>query len=210
MSPRLPELGRVHLCDCLEGMKALPENSIDTILTDPPYGLEFMGKEWDKLVPERGRHAGTERKMFGDFKEKAMHSLPNLSQKKNPKCKKCGRYKFDRERKNATQRDCNHEWENRHFGNEQYAWHLAWASEALRVAKPGAILLTFGGTRTFHRLACAIEDAGWEIRDTVMWVYGSGFPKSLNLVKAIQNEAERQMREQGAEGDIEWEDDDAV
>jgi len=53
--------------------------------------------------------------------------------------------------------------------------------EALRVAKPGAHLLAFGGTRTFHRLACAIEDAGWEIRDTVMWVYGSGFPKSHNM-----------------------------
>ncbi len=53
--------------------------------------------------------------------------------------------------------------------------------EALRVCKPGAFLLAFGGTRTFHRLACAIEDAGWEIRDTIMWVYGSGFPKSHNL-----------------------------
>ena len=56
--------------------------------------------------------------------------------------------------------------------------------EALRVAKPGAHLLAFGGTRTFHRLACAIEDAGWEIRDTIMWVYGSGFPKSLDVSKA--------------------------
>ena len=59
--------------------------------------------------------------------------------------------------------------------------------EALRVAKPGAHLLAFGGTRTFHRLTCAIEDAGWEIRDCVMWVYGSGFPKSLNVSKAIDN-----------------------
>lgn len=55
-----------------------------------------------------------------------------------------------------------------------------WAA-VLGAAKPGAHLLAFGGTRTFHRLACAIEDAGWEIRDTVMWVYGSGFPKSHNL-----------------------------
>jgi site-specific DNA-methyltransferase (adenine-specific) len=57
--------------------------------------------------------------------------------------------------------------------------------EALRVAKPGAHLLAFGGTRTFHRLVCAIEDAGWEIRDTIMWVYGQGMPKSLNVAKAI-------------------------
>ena len=61
--------------------------------------------------------------------------------------------------------------------------------EALRVAKPGAHLLAFGGTRTYHRLACAIEDAGWEIRDCVMWVYGSGFPKSHDVSKAIDKAA---------------------
>jgi len=60
--------------------------------------------------------------------------------------------------------------------------------EALRVAKPGAHLLAFGGTRTYHRLACAIEDAGWEIRDCVMWVYGSGFPKSHDVGKAIDKQ----------------------
>jgi site-specific DNA-methyltransferase (adenine-specific) len=67
---------------------------------------------------------------------------------------------------------------------------------ALRVAKPGAILMAFGGTRTFHRLACAIEDAGWEIRDCMMWIYGSGFPKSLDISKAIDKAAgaERTMR----------------
>lgn len=62
-------------------------------------------------------------------------------------------------------------------------------AELLRVAKPGAHMLAFGGTRTFHRLACAIEDAGWEIRDTIMWVYGSGFPKSLDVSKAIDKAA---------------------
>jgi DNA modification methylase len=66
-----------------------------------------------------------------------------------------------------------------------YNVHLQWAIEALRVAKPGGYLLAFGGTRTYHRLACAIEDAGWEIRDCVMWVYGSGFPKSHDVSKAI-------------------------
>ena len=94
------------------------ENSVDSIVTDPPYGLKFMGKDWDFGIP------GT----------------------------------------------------------------VFW-KEALRVAKPGAHLLAFGGTRTHHRLAVAIEDAGWEIRDTIMWVYGSGFPKSLNIGKAIDKEA---------------------
>ena len=62
-------------------------------------------------------------------------------------------------------------------------------TESARVAKPGAHLLAFGGTRTYHRLACAIEDAGWEIRDCVMWVYGSGFPKSHDVSKAIDKAA---------------------
>jgi site-specific DNA-methyltransferase (adenine-specific) len=88
----------------------MQDDEVDSIVTDPPYGLSFMGKDWD-------------------------HGVPGV-----------------------------HFWQ-----------------EALRIAKPGSHLLAFGGTRTYHRLVCAIEDAGWEIRDTIMWVYGSGFPKSHNL-----------------------------
>lgn len=107
--------------DCIEEMAKLDENSVDTIITDPPYGLSFMGKEWD------------------DFSD-------------NQKLQK---------------------------------WTQEWATEAIRVAKPGAMMLCFGGTRTFHRIACGIEDAGWEVRDTMMWVYGSGFPKSYNIGKNL-------------------------
>ena len=108
----------VHLGDCREVMKAMEPESIDSIVSDPPYGLSFMGKGWD-------------------------HGVPGVE--------------F---------------WE-----------------AALRVAKPGAHLLAFGGTRTYHRLTVAIEDAGWDIRDCVMWVYGSGFPKSHDVSKAIDREA---------------------
>lgn len=66
-----------------------------------------------------------------------------------------------------------------------YRFHLAWAQACRRVAKPGALLFAFGGTRMFHRLACAIEDAGWELRDTLAWMYGTGFPKSLDISKAL-------------------------
>jgi site-specific DNA-methyltransferase (adenine-specific) len=107
-------IDEIYNCDCIEGMRELPADSVDAIVTDPPYGLSFMGKEWDHGVP-----------------------------------------------------------------GEQF-----WV-EALRVAKPGAHLLAFGGTRTYHRLACAIEDAGWEVRDCLGWLYGSGFPKSMNVSKAI-------------------------
>jgi DNA modification methylase len=98
--------------DCLEVLPTLEANSISSIVTDPPYGLSFMGKDWD-------------------------HGVPGVP--------------F---------------WE-----------------AALRVAKPGAHLLAFGGTRTFHRLTCAIEDAGWEIRDCLTWLYGSGFPKGQSQLK---------------------------
>lgn len=108
----------LYLGDCLYRMAEMDANSIDTIITDPPYGLSFMGKDWD-------------------------HGVPGVP-----------------------------------------FW-----TEALRVAKPGAMLLAFGGTRTFHRLTCAIEDAGWEIRDCLMWLYGSGFPKSHDISKAIDRMA---------------------
>lgn len=120
--------------DALEKLKELDKESIDTVITDPPYGLEFMGKDWDS---------------FSD--NEALQE-----------------------------------------------WTKQWALEALRVAKPGAIMLCFGGTRTFHRIACGIEDAGWEIRDTMMWLYGSGFPKSHNIGKAVDklqgNERKRVRR----------------
>jgi DNA modification methylase len=112
------ELDTVVCADCLDLMATMDDNLIDTIITDSPYGLQFMGKDWDKGVPG-----------------------------------------------------------------------LRYWREALRVAKPGAFLLAFGGTRTWHRLACAIEDAGWELRDTVMWVYGQGFPKSANISKMLDKQA---------------------
>ena len=79
-------------------------------------------------------------------------------------------------------------WDTLTPGQVQHG-HDRWSAEALRVLKPGGHLLAFGGTRTYHRLACAIEDAGFEIRDTIAWMYGSGFPKSLDVSKAIDNAA---------------------
>lgn len=142
--------GRVQLycADCLAAMPALAADSVDAIVTDPPYGLGFMGKDWDKLGCNVA-FTENERGGLGGYK----HHI---------------RYGEDT--------------------GAMQEWHYRWAVGALRVAKPGAHLLAFGGTRTFHRLACAIEDAGWEIRDTVMWVYGSGFPKSLNVGRSIDTE----------------------
>ncbi|MBD8592320.1 site-specific DNA-methyltransferase [Pseudomonas sp. CFBP 8758] len=105
----------LHLGDCLEAMRAMADNSVDSIVTDPPYGLSFMGKRWD-------------------------YDVPSVE-----------------------------------------IW-----SECLRVLKPGGHLLAFAGTRTQHRMACRIEDAGFEIRDMIAWVYGSGFPKSRNIGNDVE------------------------
>ena len=108
----------IHHADVLDALRAMPDNSFHGCLTDPPYGLSFMGHQWD-------------------------HGVPSAE-----------------------------------------VWR-----EVLRVLRPGAALLAFGGTRTFHRLTCAIEDAGFEVRDCLMWLYGSGFPKSHDVSKAIDREA---------------------
>jgi site-specific DNA-methyltransferase (adenine-specific) len=104
--------------DCILAMKEMPDNSVDSIVTDPPYELGFMGKSWDSTG----------------------------------------------------------------IANSVEMW-----SEALRVLKPGGHLIAFSGSRTYHRMAVAIEDAGFEIRDQIMWVYGSGFPKSLNIGKQLDD-----------------------
>jgi len=100
--------------DCLEELRTMEDNSVDSVVTDPPYGLSFMGKKWD-------------------------YDVPSVE-----------------------------------------IW-----KECLRVLKPGGYLLSFAGTRTQHRMAVNIEDAGFEIRDMIAWVYGSGFPKSHNIGKAV-------------------------
>lgn len=110
--------------DVLDAVSAWPDNNFHGCLTDPPYGLNFMGKRWD-------------------------HGVPSVT-----------------------------------------VWR-----EVFRVLRPGAMLLAFGGSRTFHRLMCNIEDAGFEMRDTIMWVYGTGFPKSYDISKGIDRAAGMERRD---------------
>ena len=134
--------------DCVEVMKAMKPNSIDAIVTDPPYGLEFMGKEWDKLN---------------------RHVKPRANQI-YPKSRNQNGVKIASDKNNMILAQ---------------SWHTTWLTEAICVLKPGGSLLAMGGTRTFHRLACAMEDAGFIIKDCLMWLYGSGFPKAQDLGKMI-------------------------
>ena len=141
--------------DCIEIMKALKLNSVDAIVCDPPYGLEFMGKKWDKLWDKRRK---TDERTFGSNK---------CGIRNNPQYK---------------------------AGLEAQLWHTQWLTEAYRALKPGGSMLVMGGTRTFHRLACAIEDSGFIIKDTLMWLYGSGFPKAQDLGKMIDKRAKAKRK----------------
>jgi site-specific DNA-methyltransferase (adenine-specific) len=118
----------LHVGNNLDILPTLPENSVDSIVTDPPYELGFMGKKWD---------------------------------------------------------------------NSGIAYSVELWKQCLRVLKPGGHLLSFGGTRTWHRVAVAIEDAGFEVRDSMAWLYGSGFPKSLDVSKAIDKAAGAERSEVG-------------
>ncbi|UXF50391.1 hypothetical protein 7865G3D9_40 [Haloquadratum phage sp.] len=115
---------QIYTGDCFEKLPALDENSVHAIVTDPPYGLAFMGRSWDDFEP-----------------------------------------------------------------TEYQTWCEKWATECLRVLKPGGHLLAFSGNRTHHRLMSGVEDAGFEIRDTITWHYGSGFPKALDVSKSIDKQA---------------------
>ena len=156
----------LHHGDCLEVMRGMEPESFTAVVTDPPYGLEFMGKEWD--TPG----AFVERKS-----RRRAGSFESVQGNHNPVDAK------DRQRTRLSE------------GVRFQAWCEMWATEALRILKPGGILLAFGGTRTYHRLACAIENAGFEVRDCLSWLYGSGFPKSLDISKAIDKAkgAEREI-----------------
>ncbi len=150
------------------GTRLIPAASVDAVVTDPPYGLEFMGKDWDApWKPSsvgRGARVAAERagEMTRQGKGHQTSAGPYLAARVDS---------------------------TRIAGKPFQDWCQQWAAECLRVLKPGGHLLAFGGTRTWHRLACAIEDAGFEIRDSVAWVYGSGFPKSLDVSKAIDKAA---------------------
>lgn len=143
--------------DCMAVMAALPDASVDAVVTDPPYGINFMGKAWDGAAIRDAAANASGDHLLTNERSASMHA---------------GRYDLAPEAMRAFQ-----------------FWTAAWAGEAMRVLKPGGYLLSFASTRTFHRMTCGIEDAGFEIRDTIAWMYGSGFPKSLDIAKAIDKAA---------------------
>ena len=142
--------------DCIDVMRQLPDGSVDAVVTDPPYGINFMGRAWDGAAIAAAAVNGFEHTTTRE-RSASMHA---------------GSYDLSLKG-------------NRAFG----AWCELWAVQALRVLKPGGHLLAFSGARTWHRLTSAVEDAGFEVRDSIAWMYGSGFPKSLDVSKAIDKAA---------------------
>jgi DNA modification methylase/NAD-dependent dihydropyrimidine dehydrogenase PreA subunit len=160
-----------------------------------------MGKEWDSF--KQGRAAkyqrGGELISVEQIEERRGKGGAGPSYVNRPakRCKKCGKQAWSGSPCKCEQPEWELDNSPLHAAQE---WHQAWATEALRVLKPGGHLLAFGGTRTYHRLACAVEDAGFEIRDSLIWLYGSGFPKSLDVSRAIDKANGRSFEQRFALG----------
>ncbi len=169
--------------DCVEVMRTMPDASVDSICTDPPYGIGFMGHEWDQPgeygpvdhppgAKRRQQHSATSGAGHDRARRPPRHGV------------KCGGPTGADNTTHTARGDAMHagRYDLSQTANQRFAeWCEAWGVEALRVLKPGGHALVFGGTRTFHRMTVGLEDAGFEIRDCLCWLYGSGFPKSLNL-----------------------------
>lgn len=146
-----------HLGDCITSMRAMPDASVDSIVTDPPY--ELTASKRTKPAP---------------FVEGSPYSRHRVGV--NGDNKPVGGF-------------MGHEWDGSGIAFSVEMW-----AEALRVLKPGGHLLAFSGSRTYHRMVCAIEDAGFEIRDQIQWIFGSGFPKSRNISADMDGDAARQWQ----------------
>jgi DNA modification methylase len=147
---------RVINGDCLEVLKTLADNSVDAVVTDPPYHLTSMVKRLSSTSS-------------GDVEKNFTKIIPG--QKTNPHAAMARGF-------------MGKSWDGGYIAQNPALW-----SEVLRVLKPGGHVAAFGGTRTYHRMACAIEDAGFGVRDQLAWVYGQGFPKSHDVSKAIDKAA---------------------
>jgi DNA modification methylase len=177
--------------DCREVMAAMDAASVDAICTDPPYGLEFMGKEWDRLGSiGKVSHSGPDEYDGSSVFGRA--ARVNYNGSSNIRCRKCDKWKWGHTPGDGGGGGLRCQCAEPDFPSVRpdqaklmQAWHETWAREAHRVLKPGGHCLAFGGDRTAHRLVSALEDSGFEIRGKLYWHHGQGFPKSLNAEREI-------------------------
>lgn len=164
------DLADVYRGDCIDVMRELPDGSVDAVVTDPPYGIRFMGESWDgaDIVKRQERGKATSPMPAGV-------GGPNGGYRSL--AAEAGRYNRSLKASLAFM-----------------DWCREWASECYRLLKPGGHLLAFGSPRCYHQLGMGIELAGFEVRDTIAWLFAQGFPKSLDVAKAVgkkEREAER-------------------
>jgi DNA modification methylase len=147
--------------DCLAVLETLEPDSFDAIVTDPPYGIGFMGREWDTFRPD----AASKRRALSYDRAVIETDNPNLKGRRRSPSISPSQIEYDMSPAGL------HRFE---------AWCREWARGCFRVLKPGGYLVAFGAPRAYHRLACGVEDAGFEVRDALDWIFGTGFPKSID------------------------------
>jgi len=153
LNKNIKYINKVIQGDCLEVMKDFPDNCIDTIITDPPYGLKFMGKEWDNFRNSKVTKSQVIKNLGTGMRQTTLQENINFME-----------------------------------------WTTEWATEALRVLKPGGTALIFAGSRTQHLIAFGVELAGFILKDCIMWLYGSGFPKATDISKILdKDECRKQL-----------------
>ena len=156
----MPDSWRVLTGDCLDVLATLEPESVDACATDPPYGIGFMGLEWDVFKSSEVAKRSKPR----NFTDPFLSKNPNLQGRSGWQ----GHAPVEYDRSAAA-------------SLKFQAWTQQWAEAVWRVLKPGAHAVVCASPRMGHRVTCGLEDAGFEIRDSLLWLYGSGFPKSLNL-----------------------------
>lgn len=151
--------------DCREVLRSLPQASVDACVTDPPYGIGFMGREWDTFKPGVGKH----RRLMHPREREAQRIVsdnPNLHGRHRSPALSPSQIEYDYTVAGL-----------RRFQD----WTAEWAVEVFRVLKPGAYIVVCGAPRSYHRMASGLEDAGFVVRDQFAWLFGSGYPKSRDL-----------------------------
>ena len=200
---------RLILGDSLVKLKDLETGSIDAVISDPPYGLEFMGKEWDAPWKANGWQSG------GGFSKPGIGERqtewPSFSATSkfgavNPTCNACGGRARGKNRCECSEPQWKPIGKRRNPENEGLpsdimtfgmgnhlrafqAWCELWSAECFRILKPNGVLKAFSGTRTFHRMSQALKKSGFVDFEVHAWSYGSGFPKSMDVSKAIDKAA---------------------
>lgn len=184
--------------DSFDVLKAIPDGTLEAVVTDPPYGLSFMSREWDDPTKLWKTGAGMSKPGIGDRStEWVSHGASNPFGGANPTCQECGGRLWGKNQCECEDPvwivDGEREPGKKHIEQmcRMQKWHEGWLREVFRVLKPGGVAKVFAAPRTMHRLATAMESVGFVLNpghSCEAWTYGSGFPKSLNVSRTLDRQ----------------------